>query len=60
MNKIEYFFHGRFGKKVLRKQYREIWVKFWVCVGALVFGTLFFGMIQILSWIANLINFCMV
>lgn len=51
------FFHGRFGNKVLKAKYREWWVRFWYGVGALTCTLLFFGMIQFLSWISDLINY---
>lgn len=51
------FFNGRFGKKVLKTKYREWWVCFWYGVGALTCTLLFFGMIQFLSWLSDLINY---
>lgn len=51
------FFNGRFGKKVLKTKYREWWVRFWYGVGAIVCAFLFFGMIQFLSWLSDLINY---
>lgn len=51
------FFNGRFGKKVLKTKYREWWVRFWYGVGAIVCTYLFFGMIQFMSWISDLINY---
>lgn len=51
------FFHGRFGKKVLKTKYREWWVCFWYGIGAIICVFLFFGMIQFLSWISDLINY---
>lgn len=51
------FFHGRFGNKVLKAKYREWWVRFWYGVGALTCTLLFFGMIQFLSWLSDLINY---
>lgn len=51
------FFHGRFGNKVLKAKYREWWVRFWYGVGAIVCAFLFFGMIQFMSWISDLINY---
>lgn len=51
------FFHGRFGNKVLKTKYREWWVRFWYGIGAIVCGLLFFGMIQFMSWMSNLINY---
>lgn len=51
------FFHGRFGNKVLKSRYREWWVRFWYGVGAIVCAFLFFGMIQFMSWISDLINY---
>jgi len=51
------FFHGRFGKKVLKTKYREWWVRFWYGIGAIICTFLFFGMIQFLSWISDLINY---
>ena len=51
------FFNGRFGKKVLKTKYREWWVRFWYGIGAIICTFLFFGMIQFLSWISDLINY---
>lgn len=51
------FFNGRFGKKVLKSKYREWWVCFWYGIGAIVCAFLFFGMIQFLSWLSDLINY---
>lgn len=51
------FFNGRFGKKVLKIKYREWWVRFWYGVGVIVCAFLFFGMIQFLSWLSDLINY---
>lgn len=51
------FFNGRFGKKVLKTKYREWWVRFWYGVGVIVCVLLFFGMIQLMSWLSDLINY---
>lgn len=51
------FFHGRFGNKVLKTKYREWWVHFWYGTGVIAFCFLFFGMIQFLSWLSDLINY---
>lgn len=51
------FFHGRFSNKVLKAKYREWWVRFWYGVGVLTCTLLFFGMIQFLSWLSDLINY---
>lgn len=51
------FFNGRFGKKVLKTKYREWWVRFWYVTGTIAFCFLFFGMIQFLSWLSDLINY---
>ena len=57
MTKVRNFIHGRFGKKVLKTKYREIWVKFWYSVIAILAVVLFFIGIQILTWLSNFINY---
>ena len=57
MNAITNFIHGRFGKKVLKGKYREIWVKFtYSCIGVIAVLA-FFAMIQFMSWCSNFINY---
>lgn len=57
MTKIGNFIHGRFGKKVLKREYREIWVKFWYSTIAILSVVIFFMAIQFLTWISDLINY---
>lgn len=57
MNKIMAIIHGRFGKKVLNKKYREIWVKFTYSTCAILAVIAFFAMIQFMSWVSDYINY---
>lgn len=59
MNAMINFFHGRFGHKVLKAKYREWWIRMWVLLGGIAALFLFFAAIQFLSWMSNLINYCM-
>lgn len=57
MTKIGNFIHGQFGKKVLKREYREIWVKFWYSTIAILSVMVFFAAIQFLTWLSDLINY---
>ena len=57
MTKIGNFIRGRFGKKVLKREYREIWVKFWYSTIAILSVIVFFAAIQFLTWLSDLINY---
>lgn len=57
MTKIGNFIHGRFGKKVLEREYREIWVKFWYSTIAILSVIVLFAAIQFLTWLSDLINY---
>lgn len=57
MTKIENFIYGRFGKKVLKTKYREIWVRFWYSTIAILSVVIFFIAIRFLTWISDLINY---
>lgn len=57
MTKIGNFIHRRFGKKVLKREYREIWVKFWYSTIAILSVIVLFAAIQFLTWLSDLINY---
>lgn len=57
MTKIGNFIHGQFGKKVLKREYREIWVKFWYSTIAILSVIVLFAIIQFLTWLSDLINY---
>ena len=57
MNKLVAIIHGCFGKKVLKKEYREMWVKFTYSTITILAVFAFFAMIQFMSWCSNFINY---
>lgn len=57
MKPIYNFIHGRFKNKTLREPYREIWVKAMYCNIFIVALRLFFGVLQFMSYISDMINY---
>ena len=56
MKRICDFIHGRFGRKVLKPGYREIWVHKMYCL-LLVIGVLAMAVVvQVWSWLVGFLN----
>lgn len=51
---INFFFFGRFGRKVLVQKYRVWWQRFWIAVFVLLF---LWGLIKFLIWWEGVVRF---
>lgn len=57
MEKVYNFIHGKFGKKVLKGEYRELWVRSMYCI-VMVLGLLLMAiLLEIWSWVVEYIDY---
>ena len=57
--KLINFFNGNFGKYELKSDYREIWIRFWLCVALIVGVVSLFAAIQIVNWLVEYVTYCL-
>lgn len=57
MKTIWNFIHGRFGNRVLKDNYRKIWVKIMYCLTAIIGLIMFMIFVELWSGVVSMFNY---